>query len=282
MRKLIINADDFGRHLLVNSAVIHGHSSGCITSASLMPSGVAFQDAIDQAANYPNLGIGIHLTLIGEIPVLSPDKVPSLVDNEGFLCKEYPQFMSRFFQGRINLREVRAELTAQIDKVINHDVAVTHIDSHQHLHVLPGIIDIVLDIAATYKIKAIRIPAVPIRFTGGYPYKFNQFIGRSGLVLLAKLAKAKAKRRGFKIPDHFFGIVAGGCLREKCLLDIVQHLPNGVSEVMVHPGDNDRVLSADGGWSHHFEEELNAVSSVQVASLIREQNITLASFRDIH
>lgn len=281
MRRLIINADDFGRHLSVNKAIIQGHVSGCITSASLMPSGVAFQDAIEKAASCPGLGVGVHFTLIGEKPILSPTMIPSLVDSEGCLVKQYPQFVARFLQGRIKLSEVRAELTAQVNKVVANGIRVTHVDSHQHLHILPGIIDIVLDIAAQYNINALRIPAVPIGFTGGYPYKFSQFIGRSGLVLLSKLAKYKAKRRGFKIPDHFFGIVAGGSMREECLLNIIKKLPNGVSEIMFHPGDDDIAISADCGWSHHFQEELTAVSNVQVPKLLSEQKILLASFRDI-
>ena len=280
MRKLIINADDFGRHLSVNRAIIQGHTSGCITSASLMPSGCAFQDAIEKAANFPSLGVGVHFTLIGEKTVLPPEQVPSLVNCDGRLHKEYPEFISRFFQGRIKLNEVRAELTAQMEKVVSNGIAVAHIDSHQHLHVLPGIINIVLDIAAKYKIKALRIPAVPIGFTGGYPIKFSQLIGRSGLLFFAKLASVKAKRKNFKFPDHFFGIVAGGCLREECLLDIIRNLPHGVSEVMIHPGDNDQVLSAECGWSHQFQEELHAVYSAQVAGLLRENKIELASFRD--
>lgn len=281
MRGLIINADDFGRHLSVNRAIIQGHASGCITSASLMPSGVAFQDAIEKAASYPTLGVGVHLTLVGEKPIVDPAKIPSLVDRDGRLFKQHPQFLARFLQGQIKLSEVRAELTAQMEKVIDSGLAITHVDSHQHLHVLPGIIDIVLDITAKYNINAVRIPAVPLRFTGGYPYEVSQLIGRSGLLLLAKMAMHKAKKRGFHTPDHFFGIVAGGSMREECLLNVIKDLPNGVSEIMVHPGDDDITLHADCGWSHHYQEELTAVSSHQVAKLLKEHKITLMSFKDI-
>ncbi|VBB09410.1 glycoside hydrolase/deacetylase beta/alpha-barrel [Lucifera butyrica] len=281
MKKLIVNADDFGRHVSINKAILQGHASGCITSASLMPGGAAFADAVEKAAGCPSLGVGVHLTLIGEKPVLCPSQIPSLVDGEGRLVSQYPQFLARFLRGCINLSEVRAELTAQMDKVAALGIAITHVDSHQHLHVLPGITDIVLDIAAACNVKALRIPAVPLYFTGGYPYRFSQLLGRSGLTVLAKLANCKAKSRGFKMPDHFFGIVAGGGVREECLLDIVRNLPDGVSEIMVHPGDNDYVLSADTGWSHSFQAELAAVSSPQVSRLLKEQKIVLASFRDL-
>lgn len=280
MRKLIINADDFGRHPAVNRAVLQGHNFGCITSASLMPSGIAFRDAIEKTEGQ-TLGVGVHFTLIGEAPVLNPRQIPSLTNKDGHLHKEYPQFIARFLQRRVKLSEVRAELTAQMDKVVACGIAITHIDSHQHLHVLPGIIDIVLDIAEKYNVRALRIPAVPLMFTGGYPYKPAQLIGRSGLLLLAKLAAAKAKKRGFKTPDHFFGIVAGDSMREDCLLQIIKNLPNGISEVMVHPGDNDRELCTECNWSHHFEEELYTVVSPRISECIRNQKIILATFQDI-
>ena len=84
----------------------------------------------------------MHLTLIGEKPLLPLEQIPSLVDENGYLAEKYPQFMARFFKGAVSLKEVRAELAAQIQKVIDSGLRVTHIDSHQHLHVLPGIIDI--------------------------------------------------------------------------------------------------------------------------------------------
>lgn len=281
MKKLIINADDFGRHQSINNAIIQGHVSGCITSASIMPGGNAFKDAVDKAIEHPQLGIGIHLTLIGEKPVMDPNEIPTLVDDKGYLLKEYPQFLNRFLRGKINLSEVRAELSAQIDKVVASGVRITHIDSHQHLHVLPGIIDIVLDIAEKNNIKSLRIPNVPLGFTGGYSYSFGQFVGRAGLVFLATIARFKAKRREFRIPDHFFGIVAGGSLREDCLLDITNSLKNGTTEVMVHPGDDDVLLGSECGWQHNFQEELAAVLSPKVRKLLESKEIELATFNDI-
>jgi len=281
MRKLIVNADDFGRHPAVNRAVIQGHAAGCITSATLMPGAAAFADAVEKAAAYPDLGVGIHFTLIGEKPVAPPEEVPSLVDRQGRLWQEYPQFLARFLRGKIRLSDVRKELTAQLEKMIAHGMAVTHIDSHQHLHVLPGVIDIVLDLAVQHNVRAVRIPAVPLGFSGGYPPRVGQLIGRSGLLFLAKVAQYKAKRRGISSPDHFYGIVAGGSLQEDCLLDIIRELPAGVSEVMVHPGDDDQVLRAECGWAHPFQEELTAVTSMKVLSEIKAKNIKLVSFKEL-
>ena len=281
MRKLLVNADDFGRHVLINDAVIQGHMEGCITSATLMPSAAAFDDAVSKAAAHPTLGVGVHLTLIGEKPLLPPEQIPSLVDENGHLAEKYPQFMARFFKGAIRLDEVRAELAAQMQKVIASGLRVTHIDSHQHLHVLPGVIDIALELAAAHNINAVRIPSVPLSFTGGYSCTPGQFVGRSGLIFLAALARRKARQRGFRTPDHFYGIVAGGGLREASLLEILQKLPAGSTEIMIHPGTDNQALAAACGWAHQFEEELQTALSSQAKSLLKEQQITLASFRDI-
>ena len=99
MKQLIINADDFGLHPSVNQAIIQGHTFGLITSTSLMPGATAFEDAVQLAAAYPELGIGVHLTLVGEKPVVDAALVPSLVDGQGRFTAKYPQFISAMFRG---------------------------------------------------------------------------------------------------------------------------------------------------------------------------------------
>ena len=146
---------------------------------------------------------------------------------------------------------------------------------------LPGIIDIALELAAAHQIKAVRIPSVPLGFTGGYSCTPGQFVGRSGLIFLAALARRKARQRGFRTPDHFFGIVAGGGLREESFLEILRKLPAGSTEIMIHPGTDNQALAAACGWAHQFEEELQTALSSQAKALLKERSITLASFRDI-
>ncbi len=281
MKQLIVNADDFGLHPAVNRAVIAGHASGCITSTSLMPGGAAFAEAAALAAGHPTLGAGVHLTLVGERPVLDPAAVPSLVGDDGRFPAQYPSFMARLLRGRVSMAEIRAELTAQVAKVADAGVKITHLDSHQHLHVLPGIIDIVLDLAAAFGVKALRIPAEPRFFSGGYPYTAGRFLGRFGLSSLASVARRKAKRRGFAAPDHFFGMLAGGNMRGEYLRTIIGRLPEGVSEIMVHPGEDNQALGAVYGWGYHWQDELAAVTSEETMRLLAVSDIKLISFREL-
>jgi len=282
VRKLIVNADDFGLHPGVNKAVIEGHVSGCITSTSLMPGGAAYAGAVDLAAKYPELGVGVHLTLVGgEKPVLDQALVPSLVDEEGRLFNDYLQFIARFIVGKVNLAEVRLELAAQLDKVFGSGLVPTHVDSHQHLHVLPGISDIVLDLAWSRGIKALRVSDEPLSFIGGYPFAPGRLIGRTALTLLATLVRRKAKRRGFSVPDFFFGMLAGGNMKEEYLLKIIEQLPPGVSEIMVHPGNDDLALGAAYHWPLHWQSELSALTSAAVINRLATMNINLVSFKEL-
>ncbi len=281
MKMLIVNADDFGLHPAVNRAIIAGHTGGCITSTSLMPGATAFADAVDQAARHPSLGVGVHLTLVGERPVADPAAVPTLVDGRGRFPDKYPAFLAGFLRGRVSMAEIRAELTAQISKVAAAGIAITHLDSHQHLHVLPGIIDIVLDLAAVFGIKALRIPAEPPFFAGGYPYTAGRFVGRLGLTALAAAARRKAVRRGLAAPQHFFGMLAGGDMRQQHLHAILDRLPDGVSEIMVHPGDDAAALGALYGWGYRWQDELAALTSPATMSLVAARGIRFISFREL-
>lgn len=281
MKKLIVNADDFGLHPAVNRAIIAGHEGGCITSTTIMPGGAAFADAAQLAATQPALGVGVHLTLVAERPVADPAAIPSLVDGDGRLSSHYPAFLARFLRGRVSLAEVRTELAAQVAKAAAVGIRVTHLDSHQHLHVLPGIIEIVLDLADEYEIPALRIPGEPFLFAGGYPCSASRLLGRTGLSTLAALARRKARRRGLAVPDHFFGMLAGGNLREEYLLAIIDRLPDGVSEIMTHPGDDDAALGALYGWSYRWQAELAAVTSGEVARRIAARGVELVSFRGL-
>jgi hopanoid biosynthesis associated protein HpnK len=281
MKQLIINADDFGLNETVNMGIIHGHTAGIITSTTIMPCGKAFEHAISLASANMQLGIGVHLTLVGEKPVCDPTIIRSLVDMDGYLSPQYPQFLLRYCLGKIQLDDVKKELTAQVQKTVDCGLPISHLDSHQHMHVVPGIIDITLDIAKKFHIKKIRIPAEPYLFLGGYPFSPVRFASRAGLTGLAQLARKKAKRQGIATPQHFFGMLAGGNMHEEYLLHIIDTLPEGTSEIMIHPGMDDSILHTMYNWNYHWQAELSAAISPTVHQHIEKHNIQLISFREL-
>lgn len=274
---MIVNADDFGRHELINKAVEQGIVEGCLRSATLMPGGRAFDSAVAVAKRHKDLGVGIHFTLVNGYPILPPDEIPSLVTNQGVFYDDYMIFVKRFIAGKINYEEVRAELAAQLQKLKQTGLELTHADSHQHMHTLPGIIDIVLDIAKGAGIKAVRAPRTPLLF--GKCNGIAQLIGRLGLGTLARLAAVKAENKKIATTEHFAGIVAGEAVAEPYLMNIILNLQPGTTEVMMHPGMDNGVLVPACNWNHDFEAELTAIVSPKVRKLAASGHIEITNFR---
>jgi Uncharacterized protein conserved in bacteria len=195
VKKLIVNADDFGLHADVNQAIIQGHKLGCITSTSLMPTGTAAEAAAALAKETPTLGVGVHLTLVAERPVLPPEKVPSLVDADGRFFPDHMVFIKKYLMGKIAMAELRAECAAQIERIEDWGLKPTHLDSHQHLHVLPGLFDICLELAEKHRIKKMRLPAEAYTFSGGYPADKGRMIAKCGLTFLVAACPLQSQKK---------------------------------------------------------------------------------------
>ncbi|MGN0951150.1 MAG: ChbG/HpnK family deacetylase [Mitsuokella sp.] len=280
LKYIIINADDFGRHEDINAAVAKGLVEGCLRSATVMPGGRAFAGAVELARHHKELGLGVHFTLVDGRPILPPAEIPSLVTEYGLFYPDHNAFLKHYLQGKVNFEEVRQELAAQLSKVEGTGVPISHVDSHQHMHTLPGIIDIVLDLTKAAGIRAMRTPCTPV-FAGHFG-GLGQLVGRLGLSTLARLSAYKAKKRGILTPNHFAGIVAGEAVSEKELLQVVEHLQPGTTEVMMHPGIHNEILQQDSGWQHDFEEELRAITSKEVRQAMEKRKICPVNFRHLY
>lgn len=282
MRSLIVNADDFGLHQDINTGIIAGYQTGCIRSTTLIAGGDAFGHAVSLYEKNRQLGVGVHLTLVGGIKPLSPlSEVASLITAEGRFVDNYLQFTARLFQQQVRLSEVEKELRRQIEQVITAGISITHLDSHQHMHVLPGIIDITLALAKEYRVPAIRIPDEPYLFTGGYPLTVMRAVGRAGLTFFARRARIKARNARICVPDHFFGMLAGGGLTAQYLQAIVAQLPDGVSEVMMHPASDNVQLQQTYGWQYRWTEELAAAQAEDVQHVLTQRQVKICSFGEL-
>ncbi|WP_338625575.1 ChbG/HpnK family deacetylase [Selenomonas sp. TAMA-11512] len=281
MKRLIINADDFGIHTSVNQAVLRAYEYGLLKSTSLIAGGRAAEEAAMLAREAHGLGVGVHLTWVAESPVSDAAKVPSLVDGEGRFLPHHIAFIKRFLTGAVRREELRLEAEAQIKKILQLGVTPTHIDSHQHLHVLPGVIDMVLELAAKYGIRKLRIPCEPFLFRGNYPAAFARLLAKWGLLSCAFMARQKARRRGFSFPHSFYGMLAGGHLEEPYLLSMLAALPAGTSEIMMHPAADDRAMSSVYDWQYHWQGELAALQSPTVKACIKEKDIQCISYREL-
>lgn len=280
MKQLIINADDFGLHELINKGIVEGHVAGCVTSTSIMAGGNAFEHAVKLARKYPKLGVGVHLTLVGARPVARGD-IHTLLTREGDFLPNYGQFAKKYVTGQISQKHIEWEFLCQMQKVVGTGIKITHIDSHQHLHVLPGLAKMIGRVAREFKVDKVRIPAEPISFLGMGDRDISRFLAKTVLTGCSLLAKRVYTRMGFFFPQHFFGMMAGGSMRQSPLMHILKELPDGISEIMVHPGINTQALELLFPWGYHWEEELDALKCKEVLESIKKYEIQLINYGEI-
>lgn len=270
-RSVIVNGDDFGLSPGINRGVIEAYREGILTSASLTPAGEAFEEAVALAREHLGLSVGIHLTLVEGVPVLSPQRVPSLVGSNGRFHGSLGAFAMKWLTGRMRLEEVQSELQAQIEKVLDYGINIDKLDSHMHLHLLPGIIHPVLTMAKRYGIEKVRLPRGRVVDMG---------LKRGLIALLSASHCRRMETAGLAASDRFAGIAESGRLTERGLLRILKELQHGVTELMVHPGYRDAVLDR---WPksrlYDREQELRALTSPRVKELVQKLRIRLVGCR---
>ena len=196
----------------------------------------------------------------------------------GVFAEDYTVFAKKWYTGSIKKNELVKELETQIEKVLIAGIKPTHIDSHQHMHVLPGIAGIVVRLCEKYGIKKIRMPGENIFWSGGFEAGMGRKIGRDGLSFCAMLAKGKAQSAGLIYPQHFFGMLAGGNLNAELVKNILLNLPEGTSEIMTHPGFDSTELAKHFTWGYHWQDELGAFLSAENKEIVREHGIKLINF----
>lgn len=280
-KQLIINADDFGIHPAVNEAVRKAATEGILTSTSLMAGGDAFDEAVEMARSMPSLGIGIHLTLVGGIkPVLPPSEVPSLTWDNGVFCHDYGKLIVRDLEGKISLSEVYAEWDAQIQKIMNTGLPVTHMDGHQHMHMWPHFYPIARDLAKKYHISCMRVPDEDVLF-GMKDGHIIRWAAKNGLSLLSRMHRSDLKKNHVRTNDHFFGMLYGGHLSPERFAKFILQTRPGITEIMCHPSADTRAMEDTFHWGYHGEDELAGLLAYINRELIEKKQISLISYRDV-
>lgn len=280
---LIVNADDFGIHPAVNRAVCRGFESGILTSTSLMAGGAAFEDAVHMARSLKGIGIGIHLTLVGGLPTVLPSKeVPTITWGNGRLCSNYLELIKRDLRGMIRMDEVYREWDAQIRKILDTGLPITHIDGHQHMHMWNHFFPIALTLAHKYHIPCMRVPDERLRFGFGLnPGTIFRFSAKNGLSFMARNHREKIHEMGILTNDYFWGMMYGGHFYESRMLDIIVRLKEGVNEWMCHPSADANAMEESFHWGYHGEAELMGITSLAVRKKLEINGIKLISYGDL-
>lgn len=289
MRRLIINADDFGYTCGVNRAILEAHTHGVVTSSTLMATGAAFAEAVELAKTVPRLSIGCHIVLIDGAPMLPAAQIPSLIQ-----AKESQQFRDslktfavRVLTGRMNPKEVEAEASAQIGKLRSAGITVSHFDAHKHTHLFPKMLRPLLRAAAANGVRAVRNPFGP-----RLPLRSSQLLARPSLwtryaelhVLNRFAAKFReaVDREGFSTPDGSLGVEVTGSLDENLFHAIARSIPDGTWEFVCHPGYNDADLQAARTRLRESREtELRVLTLPVARDALEKHGVELISYRDL-
>jgi hopanoid biosynthesis associated protein HpnK len=272
----VANADDFGLSSGINRGIKSAYCEGILRSASLMPNGPWFDHAVRIARENPGLGVGIHVSLVDESCIAPAGQLRGLATPDGCLPRSYGAFVKAFLTRKFGVAEVRTEIEAQVARVLATGIAPTHIDFHQHLHILPGVFEVVLTVAQSTGIRVVRVPLDQGRQAGSVA---RQVQTRILSFLCVRNAKKLAKV-GIKFSHHFHGIWLSGNMNESNLLATLGRLKPGVNEVMMHPGFSDVATAARYDWAYHWDEEYAALVSKRVRSFIDEHGIRLSNFAD--
>ena len=278
LKQTIVNADDFGLTTEINQGIIRAFEEGIVTSTSLSANGEAFREAVAFIKTTPSLDVGIHLTVVEERPVLPPQTIPSLVDNKGRFRKKAQVFFVDYLKGKISMQEVRKEFHAQVKKILDHGISITHIDSHQHIHILPKIADITIELAEEYGIKFIRYPKEDMEFrkilSAG---KIKRLVQQMAVNFFCLYSRNRLKKYSL---DHFFGFYDGGRLDKVKLIQIFRKMSRGTSELMCHPGLGINANTPPGyeHWDYAWSEELNSLMDEEIKEVISRENIQLINF----
>jgi chitin disaccharide deacetylase len=270
-RRLIVNADDFGRSSSINAAVIRAHREGILTTASLMVNEPACEEAVAMAKENPRLGVGLHLALLCGRAALPPDKIPGLANAEGQFSENPVGAGIRYFFSHSVRAQLEAEIEEQFARFHATGLTLDHVNGHLHIHLHPVVFGILMRRAREWGITHVRLTRDPFwlnaRLAGG------AWFYRASHAVIYRLLAARARRAlmqaNVRFTSNVFGLLQNARVDEAFLTGLLAHLPAGDSELYSHPSLDE------------FPHEFEALVSKRVRQLVREQHIRLIRYQDL-
>lgn len=280
LKKLVINADDFGLSSGVNRAVEQAWQQGILTQASLMAGGDAFDEAIAIAERNPGLQVGLHLTLVQGRPVLPPDKVPGLVTANGcFPDNPVLMGMKLFFDPTIRM-QLRNEIEAQILKVKQAGIPLSHIDGHLNIQMHPTVFSVLSELMQLHGITSFRITRE--RLLQNLRHDRTRLAGKLAERLifgaLASHAQPSLRYHDITTASEVKGVLNSGRMTEDYLLAITENLRPGLTEWYLHPGCLPDSEISRRMPDYHHEQELAALLSPRLRFRLQELGVTLTNY----
>jgi hopanoid biosynthesis associated protein HpnK len=270
-RRLVVNADDFGRSPGINAAVIQAHRHGILTSASLMVNEPATAEAVAMARENPRLGVGLHLTLLCGHSALASGQIPGLVNHLQEFGDNPVGAGWRYFVSPRLRAGLQREIAAQFERFRATGLVLDHVNGHLHFHLHPAVFSILMENAKTWGITHLRLTQDPFWFNARLAGGHWCYRGVHAAVhhLLAGWARPALRRRAIKHTRVVFGLLQNARVDELYLTRLLPALPPGDSELYSHPSVDE------------FKNELDALISPRISSLVREQQIQLIRYQDL-
>jgi predicted glycoside hydrolase/deacetylase ChbG (UPF0249 family) len=272
-RLLVVNADDFGLTKGVCHAILRAGRDGIVTSTSVLATGPALAGALP-ALRDSGLGIGAHLSAVGHHPpLLSSREIPSLVDRDGRLADSWRPFLIRLARGRIDLEDLEREFDAQLAALRGAGVEISHLDTHQNLHLWPPVARVLVELAGRWNVRALRV---------------TRSNGRSPLAVAVRVFSRRlahrAQRAGLTVPEASAGFDEAGRLDRDHLLRVIAQLASSraaTAELACHPSERDDADLASLHWGYRWSDELEALTAPDVRSAVHRAGFRLATFADL-
>ncbi|MGN6642762.1 MAG: hopanoid biosynthesis-associated protein HpnK [Verrucomicrobiota bacterium] len=270
-RRLVVNADDFGRSRSINEAVIRAHRDGILTSASLMVNEVACDEAVELARQNPKLGVGLHLTLLCGHAAISSAQIPGLVNAQGEFSERPASTGLRYFVNRDLREQLRRELHEQFKRFAKTGLLLDHVNGHLHMHMHPVVFRILMEDADQLGIRRARLTRD--RFWLNTRLDSGRWFYRTSHALiyaiLAARSRGEFRRRGIRFTENVFGLMQDSHVNEDYITKLLPVLPPGDSELYSHP-------SLD-----KFKHELDALLSPRVREQVTKLGIQLIRYQDL-
>jgi hopanoid biosynthesis associated protein HpnK len=274
-KQLIVTADDFGAAPEVNDAVERAHEQGILSAASLMVSAPAAADAVRRAKALPGLGVGLHLVLVEGRPTLSAAGIPDLVGADGMFRGDMVRASFAMFLLPKVRRQLAAEIEAQFQAFAATGLELDHVNAHKHFHLHPTIAALIVRIGRRFGMKAMRVPYEPTEVLR----RIELGAGGDFIVeLWARRLRRRLAAAGIFSPDRVFGLAWSGAMTTARLAGLIARLPEGLSEIYLHPATAPGYPGATPGYL--YEQELAALTSEQVIDLANRNQIRLGPFAD--
>lgn len=286
MKRLIINADDFGMTAGINRAVTEAHQHGVLTSATMIAAGGAVSEAVPMTHAMPKLAVGCHVVLMHGVPLTEPQIVPSLLGDGRDFRPTFGSFAAAAVFGRLSPSEIAVEVRAQVDRVRSSGLAVSHLDTHKHAHAFPSVFRPLLKAAKDAEITAVRNPFEPefsaaLSLFAGSATAFARYAAVRSLAVFSADFRETVRELGIRTTDGTLGIAATSRWTRSLLERLLSRIPNGTWELICHPAYPDEDFRRFSSAGDAGLMELEALTSPWLRDAIHRAGIELISYGDL-